>query len=325
MKLLPDYSDIVDAASVLNGKAIRTPLVSSVVLDEIVGGRVFFKAECLQRTGSFKFRGAYNALSQNLEKVRHTGVLACSSGNHAQGIAEASRLFGVDATIIMPSDAPQSKKDRTRRSGAEIVEFDRLNEDREVITNELSAAEGRTVIHPFNDFYVIAGQGTAGLEMAEQILEFGLQPNRALVCSGGGGLTAGVLLALKHHFPEIEIHSVEPDGYDDQRRSYAAGHRVGGNSIEPSVCDAILTPMPGELSFEICNPHISQGLVVTDDEALEAVAFAFKELKLVVEPGGVVTLAALLSGKIDVTGETVLATLSGGNIDPDMMARALKT
>ena len=323
MSLLPTYQDVVAAAGVIDGHAIKTPLIESQLLNDQLGARIFFKAECLQRTGSFKFRGAFNALS-NLDDVKgEEGVLACSSGNHAQGVAEAARLMGTRATILMPSDAPRSKKDRTTRSGATIVEYDRHRENREEIVEAMAQSSGARIVHPYETFHVIAGQGTCGLEICQELQTRGLELDHILVCTGGGGLLAGTLLAAKEHFPSALIHSVEPQNYDDQKRSHLAGERLPIESNQSSVCDAIMTPMPGEKSFEICKGQLGEGLTVTDEEALRAVAFAFHELKLVVEPGGAVTLAALLSGKLDVKGKTVAATLSGGNIDPDMMARAL--
>jgi threonine dehydratase len=323
MPSLPDYSDVVDAARVLKGQAVRTPLISNPILNDLVGGQVFLKAECLQRTGSFKFRGAFNALHHVGEIEGEAGIVACSSGNHAQGLAEAARIYGFDATIIMPEDAPQAKKARTLRSGATVIEYDRYTTDREKLTQKFADDTGATLVHPYENFHVIAGQGTVGLEACEDLAAIGLSVDHFLVCAGGGGLMAGVTLAAKHQFPNIEIHPVEPEGHDDQTRSHAAGKRLGGNSGTPSLCDAILTPMPGKASFAICHGVVSHGLVVTDEQALDAVAFAFNELKLVVEPGGAVTLAALLHNKIDVKGKTVVATLSGGNIDAPVMARAL--
>lgn len=323
MTHLPEFPDIVAASEAIKGMAVRPPLVNSPILDDMLGGRVFFKPECLQRTGSFKFRGAYNALSSLPPEAKSQGIVACSSGNHAQGVAEAARLLGYKATIIMPEDAPELKKQRTARSGATIIEYDRYSVDREKLTEEYAGETGSVLIHPFDNFHVIAGQGTVGLEACTDIAAMGLEADHFLICAGGGGLMAGITLAAQHHFPKISIHPVEPEGHDDQKRSHQAGERLGGNSKSPSVCDAILTPMPGELSFAICKGQLGEGLIVSDQEALDAVAFAFNELKLVVEPGGAVTLAALLSGKLDVKNKIVLATLSGGNIDAPVMARAL--
>ena len=323
MTQLPAFKDIVAASKVLDGHAVRTPLIESQILNDLTGGRIFLKAECLQRTGSFKFRGAFNALSNIPNESLEKGVLACSSGNHAQGVAESARLKGCSATIIMPADAPETKKNRTKRSGATVVEYDRYKEDREAILQKMADETGSVAVHPYENFHVIAGQGTAGLEAAEELQSLELSCDRALVCAGGGGLTSGVALALRHHFPDVSVHTVEPEGYDDQRASLEAGKQVGQNTNQPSVCDAILTPQPGDLAFAICKDILAEGLVVTDSEALRAVAFAFNELKLVVEPGGAAALAALLAGKVDVSNEIVVATLSGGNIDADILELAL--
>ncbi|MEM8750242.1 MAG: threonine/serine dehydratase [Pseudomonadota bacterium] len=321
---LPDISDIRAAAETLRGEAVRTPLINSRVLDDLVGGQIFLKSENLQRTGSFKFRGGYNAVSNLPASAAQTGVLACSSGNHAQGVAEAARLMGYKATILMPQDAPETKKERTKRSGAGVVEYDRWTQDRDTVVQEMADKSGAPIIHPYETFHVIAGQGTVGLEIAEDMQAMGLVPDHYLVCTGGGGLLAGSALGLTSSFPDVQMHTVEPEGHDDQRRSHEAGERLGGNSKNPSVCDAIVTPMPGFKSFAMCLGKLGQGLVISDEEALKAVAFAFRELKLVVEPGGAAALAAILSGKLDVRGKTIVATLSGGNIDAAMMARALE-
>jgi len=320
---LPTYTDVVAAARVLEGEAVHTPLLRNKLLDEVTGGRIFLKAECLQRTGSFKFRGAYNAITQLPPSTRKTGVLACSSGNHAQGVAEAARLCGFPATIVMPADAPALKKTRTERCGAKVIEYDRQNEDRDQIVDAVSAQTGAPIVHPYENFHVIAGQGTAGLEAVQDLRAMEMGLDRAVVCAGGGGLLGGTLLAVKEHFPNAKLHSVEPLGYDDQRRSHECGQRVAVEARCKSICDAIVTPMPGERAFALAKGHLEPGLVVSDEEALGAVAFAFNELKTVVEPGGAVALAALLYGKVSVKGENVLAVLSGGNIDPDMMALAL--
>ncbi|MEL6947782.1 MAG: threonine/serine dehydratase [Pseudomonadota bacterium] len=322
---VPTIQDIREAADRIASHAVRTPLVTSPVLDALTGARVFLKAENLQRTGSFKFRGAFHAVSMLDDALRQHGVVACSSGNHAQGVADAAAILGLPATIVMPKDAPDMKKVRTKRLGATVVEYDRYTEDRDQITQAIAERTGAALIHPYETIDVLAGQGTAGLEAAADLDAANISLDRALICAGGGGLMAGMLLALRDTYPDIAVHPVEPDGHDDQRRSHAMGKRLGGNNGGASVCDAIVTPMPGALSFSICQGQVAEGLTVTDEEALAAVAFAWRELKLVVEPGGAVALAALLSHKVDVRGETVLATLSGGNIDPEMMVRALAT
>jgi len=321
----PVYDDVVAAARRLKGHAIYTPLLRSPVLDEHCGGRIFLKAENLQRTGSFKFRGAMNAISALREAGNDlgSGVIASSSGNHAQGIAEAARLHHIDATIVMPSDAPAIKVERTRRSGAHVVLYDRSSEDRDVVTAEHTRRLNAELIHPYNHPMVIAGQGTCALEAAETFEKLAIIPDRVLVCTGGGGLSSGIALVIQKHYPHARFHTVEPVGFDDYKRSLVAGARLANAATSGSVCDAILTPSPGEHSFSILKDYADEGLAISDAEALAAVAFAFHELKIVVEPGGAAALAALLSGKVDVSGECVLATLSAGNIDPEMLARSL--
>lgn len=316
-------SDIHDARARIAGQAIVTPLMRSAFLDELTGGRIFLKCENLQRTGSFKFRGAYNALSAMGPEQRARGIVAVSSGNHAQGVAEAARLYGVPATIFMPAEAPAIKVDRVKRSGAKVVPFDRNKDDRDGLALALCEETGAVFVRPYDDPLVMAGQGTAGLESVDQLKTEGLDADIGLVCCGGGGLCAGVSTAWRAAFPAMDIFVVEPDGFDDTVRSLALGERVGNIPGSSSVCDAILTEMPGVLTFPVNLANGVAGLSVNDDEVLAAVAFAFKELKLVVEPGGAVCLAALLAGKVDVKDKTVLAVLSGGNADPSMIARAL--
>jgi len=319
----PAYEDVLRARDRLAGHAAVTPLISVPMLDQLTGGTVLLKAENLQRTGSFKFRGAYNALSQVPPADRPKGVVACSSGNHAQGVAEAARLLGMPATIVMPEDAPATKRARTERSGARVVTYDRTGEDREAIAEKIRAETGAKFVHPFNDPDVIAGQGTSGLELCESLAGANHGLDMFLSCCGGGGLTAGTTLAVKHAFPDCRCYAVEPEDFDDYSRSLRSGVRETNAKGARSVCDALLSESPGELSFAINQRTLSAGLTVSDDEALEAVAFAFREAKLVVEPGGAVALAAILTGKIDVAGKRVVAMLSGGNIDADMMSRAL--
>lgn len=322
----PNYQSVLDAARRIDGSAIKTPLLTSNILDEHCGARVFLKAENLQRTGSFKFRGAMNAVTAYLEEdpnLANSGVIACSSGNHAQGIAEAARLHKIPATIIMPSDAPQIKVARTRRSGATVLFYDRAKEDRDIVTNAKAEELGAVLIHPYNNPHVIAGQGTCALEAASFFDENDIALDRVFACTGGGGLSAGIALVMQERFPKALFHTVEPEGFDDYRRSLIKGERLANAQTVGSICDAIITPSPGELSFLIMKDYAAEGLVISDEDALQAVAFAFNELKIVVEPGGAAALASLLSKKIDVRGQTVLVTLSGGNIDPDMMHKAL--
>ena len=323
MKTLPTHADVVAAAERLKGLAVRTPLLASPVLDAMTGARVFLKPECLQRTGSFKFRGAYNALSLIPEAERAKGVVACSSGNHAQGVAEAARLYGVEATILMPADAPAMKIARTKRAGASVVTYDRATEDREALTVKLASEKGADLVHPFDDARVIAGQGTIGLEIVEDLAGLGLTPDLVLVPASGGGIAAGIALGLEGGAPQARVVMVEPVGFEDQARSLAAGERVSNPKTSGSICDALLSPKPGVLTFAVNRARGSMAVAASDAEALEAMAFAAVEHKLVLEPGGAVALAALLKGRVDVAGKTVVVVLSGGNVDPALAAKAL--
>ncbi|WP_417670826.1 threonine ammonia-lyase [Roseibium sp.] len=316
--------DIAEAQARIDGYAVKTPLLRFSVLDEAVGGTVLVKPECLQRTGSFKFRGAFNRLSMIPEAERARGVVACSSGNHAQGVAEAARILGMKATIVMPSDAPSIKLQRTRNFGAEVVTYDRAAEDREEIAAEICRRNGATFVHPFEDPDVIAGQGTVGVELATQAREMGVLPEAVLVCTGGGGLSAGVALALETDLPTCRFHTVEPEGFDDYARSLECGERLSNPAASGSICDALLTERPGENGFEILKRRADKGLVVSDAEARAAAAFAFRELKLVVEPGGAVALAALLSAKVDCAGQNIAIVITGGNVDFSILTSELE-
>jgi threonine dehydratase len=316
---LPTFADVEAAAARLRGNSVRTPLLESEALNDRVGGRVLVKAECLQRTGSFKFRGAYNTIS----RIEADAVVAYSSGNHAQGVAAAARLLGKAATIVMPADAPAIKIENTRAYGAEVRLYDRARESREAIGAEIAARTGAALIKPYDDPRIIAGQGTAGLEIAGQARDRGAAPDLALVPCGGGGLIAGCALALKTAFPGIAVYAVEPAGLDDTRRSLEAGVRQTNAAGATSICDALLLPTPGELTFAINRELLAGGLTVSDDEVLSAIAFAFRHLKLVVEPGGAVALAAVLSGKLALEGRTAAVVLSGGNVDPALFAAAI--
>ncbi len=320
---LPTIADVRRAAERLAGHAAKTPLVSSPALDERTGGRILLKCETLQRTGSFKFRGAYNALAAMSRAARERGVVAVSSGNHAQGVAEAARLFGVHATIVMPADAPLIKRARTERSGGRIVEYDRAHENREGVAARFIGEHGGTLVHPFENFEVIAGQGTAGIEIVADCATAGAVPDAVVIPCGGGGLAAGIGLAVRDAWAETELVLVEPEGFDDYGRSLKDGQIVANPANAGSVCDALLTPAPGRTSFAINRAIGARALTVGDEAALAAVADAFTELKLVVEPGGAVGLAAILSGRVDCRDRTVVVVLSGGNIDPAVLARAL--
>jgi len=323
MAIAPDFEDVLAARERLTGAAVRTPLLAAPLLSERLGARVYLKPECLQRTGSFKFRGAWNAV-QALGPAARKGVVACSSGNHAQGVAEAARLAGVPATIVMPKDAPAPKRVRTERSGARVILYDRDREDREAIAARLAEAEGLAFVHPFEDRNVIAGQGTVGLEIADDCVALGVAPEIVLVPCSGGGLSAGVSLALTERFPDAAVYVAEPAGFDDYGRSLASGTLQRNAALSGSVCDALLSPAPGSVGWQINSRRLAGGVAATDSEALFAVGFAFDELRLVVEPGGAVALAALLAGRLQVANRTVVVVLSGGNIADATLTDALR-
>ena len=321
---LPTFADVEDAARKLEGVAIRTALLRSDALDAAAGGRVFVKAECLQRTGSFKIRGAYNRLVRLTDAERPKGVVAFSSGNHAQGVALAAKMLGVPAVIVMPSDAPATKVEATRGYGAEVVLYDRFTQSREAIAARIGEERGAVVVPSYDDFHVMAGQGTVGLEAARQLEEAGVSAD-VLVCpASGGGLLAGVGLAFGALSPRTKLYSAEPSGYDDHRQSLEAGQRIALKPLGPSLCDALLAPQPGELTFAINGRRLSGGYAVADEEALAAMAFAFRHLKIVLEPGGAVALAAVLSGRARLDGQTAVVVASGGNVDAEVYARALE-
>jgi threonine dehydratase len=313
------------AADRLRGHARRTPLLSSPFLDEIAGRRVLVKPECLQHTGSFKYRGGYSAISALAPEVRARGVLAYSSGNHAQGVALAARQHGVPAVIIMPEDAPALKIANTRALGAEVVLYDRAGvKTREALGEELTAERNLTLIRPYDEPQVIAGQGTCGLEIAQQAKEAGVDTADVLVCCGGGGLTSGIALALEAHAPGLRVRPAEPEGFDDTARSLISGKIESNAQMSGGLCDAILTPCPGDLTFPILSRLCGPGIVVTDDQTLDAMAQAFLRLKIVAEPGGAVGLAAALFAGDQIEGDTVICVVSGGNVDPAIFARALQ-
>jgi threonine dehydratase len=314
-------ADIDAAARVVAPFAVRTPLLSFPVLNARVGTRVFLKPEMLQRTGSFKFRGAFNKLSSIPQDRRGGGVVAFSSGNHAQGVAAAAQILNMQATIVMPKDAPLSKRERTRAYGAEVVLYDRDREDREAIAGGIADKRGATLVRPYDDPFVIAGQGTAGREIAEDMAALGITPDIVVAPASGGGLIAGVATAVKARFPLAELIVAEPEGYDDHALSLRAGKRQAHQPAGRTICDALMASIPGEITFSINSKLLAQGVTASDTEVGAAIAFAYRELKLVVEPGGAVGLAALLAGRIDISDKNVVIVLSGGNVDADMFAK----
>jgi threonine dehydratase len=318
-------SDVKSAADLIRGVAVRTPLLEYQPLNEAVGGRVLVKFEGAQHTGSFKFRGAYNRLARIPSEARASGVVAWSSGNHAQGVAAAAKLLGIPATIVMPADAPAIKLENTRALGAEVVLYNRLTESREKIARELANTRGATLVPSFDDPFIIAGQGTIGLEIIDQAMQARAKVTRLFVCCGGGGLIAGIATAIKAAAPHINIYAVEPAGFDDTARSLATGERETVAPNSSSICDALLTPRPGELTLPINRHLLSGGLVVTDDQVRAAMRFAFSKMKLVIEPGGAVALAALLAGIApppSKDGDTVVV-ISGSNVDPMLYAEII--
>lgn len=312
------------AAERLKGHVRETPILSSPFLDTLAGRRIWVKPECLQHTGSFKFRGAWSAISALDEGIRQRGVIAYSSGNHAQGVAMAAAKHGIASVIVMPSDAPQLKIDNTRALGGEVVLYDRANERREEIGEAIAAERGLTLIRPYDEPQVIAGQGTTGLEIARQAAEIGVSQADVLICCGGGGLTSGIALALEKLAPNLRARPCEPEGFDDVKRSLASGRIQNNNAASGNICDAILTPQPGDITFPILHRLCGPGLSVTEDEALQAMAYAFLRLKIVLEPGGAVALAAALFRGDEIEGDDVIVVTSGGNVDPGIFAKALE-
>jgi threonine dehydratase len=310
---IPAAADVADAARLLDGVAVRTPLLHAPLLEH-GGGSVFLKCEIFQHTGSFKFRGAYNCLARIPESQRAGGVVAFSSGNHAQGVAAAAKLLGLPAVIVMPRDAPALKRERTAAHGAEVVLYDRERESREEIAGRIARERSATLVPPYDHPHVIAGQGTVGIEICEQLET--LAPDIVLVPASGGGLLAGIALAVKERHPSARLVAVEPAGFDDHARSFVSGRRERNAKLSGSICDSLLAPMPGELTFEITRKLVNEAVAVSDDDVRAAVGLAFRELKLVLEPGGAVALAALLAGKIGSDGKNVAVVLSGGNADP---------
>lgn len=324
MSSLPTFADVQAAARRLEGITIRTPLLENARVNARLGGRLFIKAECLQRTGSFKLRGAYNFLACMSEEDRRKGVVGWSSGNHAQGLAEAARLMGIKATIVMPADAPALKVANTRASGAEVVLYDRVKDSREEIGLGIAKKTGATVVPPYDHPWILTGQGTAGLELAEQAKALGVTLDAVAAPCSGGGLATGVALGVQGISPSTTVHAGEPAGFDDMTRSLAAGAKQRNEKLSGSICDALLAPEPGDVTFPLAQKVLGPGLVVSDDEVLDAMEVAFREFKIVVEPGGAVALAAALTGRLPVKGRAVAVVCSGGNVDHATFVRALQ-
>ena len=319
-----DLDDLKAARERIGDKVTYTPLLESAFLNEKLDGRVLFKAECLQKTGSFKIRGAISKLSTLTQSEKQQGVIAFSSGNHAQGVAAAARMYGVSAKIVIPEDAPQLKIDNTRSYGAEVVLYDRYNQDREAIARQIQAKEGRILIPPFDDEKIIAGQGTIGLEIVDQLSALNLKPDLLLCPCGGGGLIAGIATAISSYYSDAHLYAVEPENFDDTARSFQAGTILANNTNSRSICDSIVTDRPGEKTFNINKKLLTGILTVTDQQVVNSMKQAFTQLKLVVEPGGVVGLAALLSKSISLKQQTAVVILSGGNIDSETYFRLIK-
>jgi threonine dehydratase len=319
----PGYADILDAAERIKGHAVLTPFLESPALNALTGGRILIKAEMLQRVGAFKFRGAWNRISRLDENELKRGVVAYSSGNHGQAVACAASMRGAPATIIMPADAPVMKTENTRRYGADVRPYDRATESREDICQEIADRTGAVIVPPFDHPLIIAGQGTVGLEIAAQAALLDTHPDIALVPCSGGGLIAGCAIALKEHFPDMEIHAVEPTGFDDMARSLKSGRRETNPPGAQSICDALLVQTPGRLTFDINSRLLAGGLTISDEDTARAMAAAFSHLKLVTEPGGAIALAAALSGAVDCRGKTVVVVCSGGNVDASVFAKAI--
>ncbi|CAN5411515.1 threonine/serine dehydratase [soil metagenome] len=321
MNELPVFADVLEARQRLQGHAVVTPVIDSPKLNALTGGRVFIKAECLQRTGSFKFRGAWNCISRL--GGHEAGVVAYSSGNHAQGVAAAAQMMGLPALIVMPADTPEIKKFNTRSYGAEIVTYDRATESREEIAQRICDQRGAVLVPPFEHKHIMAGQGTLALELVEQVSERGAALDCVLTPCSGGGLTAGIALALEGSSKETDLYAVEPAGFDDYGRSLRSGKRERNSSSSGSICDALLTAQPGEMTFAINQPRLAGAFAVDEAEVKRAIIFAFENLKLVIEPGGCVALAAVLAARIETQGKTIGIIASGGNVDAGLYASIL--
>ena len=323
LSTIPTFGDVEDAAKRIVPHIRRTPVLESEALNALIKGRLLIKAEPLQRTGSFKIRGAINAISRLSEDAKTGGVVAYSSGNHAQAVAAAAQEFGMPAVIVMPNDSPQIKIDGVKRRGGEVVLYDRWRESREALAEAIKDERGATLIPPFDHPHIIAGQGTLALEMMRQVADMGAKLDAVLMGASGGGMAAGISLVTKTLSPDTKVYSVEPAGFDDLAQSLAKGTRVAHNNQQPSICDALMATIPGVIPFEILKSRTTAGFGVTDEEVMTAMRLAFLHLKLVIEPGGAAALAAVLAGKLDTEGKTLAVVASGGNVDPVHYAQIL--
>ncbi|GAA0870725.1 threonine/serine dehydratase [Brevundimonas basaltis] len=317
------FAGVQDAARQIAGRAVRTPLIESPALNARTGGRVLLKAETLQVAGAFKFRGAWNRISRLSEAERARGVVAYSSGNHAQAVAAAAQMLGIEAIIVMPADSPAVKVAGVRAFGGEVRMYDRYSESREAIGEEIAGSKGSVLVRPFDDPFVIEGQGTTGLEMIDQAKALGAHIDQLVCGASGGGLLAGINLSMAALAPHSPVIAVEPKHYNDMQLSIAAGERKTYPPAPGTICDALMTDRPGELTFPI-NRRVERVETVSDAEVAEAVRYAFHALKLVVEPGGAVSLAALLAGRLQTRGRTTALVLSGGNVDPALFAAIIE-
>ncbi|TCS64211.1 threonine ammonia-lyase [Varunaivibrio sulfuroxidans] len=320
----PTFDDLRQAQARLHKQAVRTPLLESPLLNQRLGGRLLIKPEMTQKSGAFKFRGAYNAITALIERDPDlSGVITYSSGNHAQGVALSAALHGVAAVIIMPDDAPAAKIAKTRAYGAEVVHYRRGRESREEIGENLARERALTLVRPYDEPLVIAGQGTIGIEIAEDVQRLGLTLDAVIAPCGGGGMSAGIAIALETLLPDTALYTAEPEDFDDMARSLVAGARQSNASEGGSICDALMTPSPGELTFAINRHRVKAGLVASDADALDAMALLFDHFKVVSEPGGAISVATILNGAIDITGRTIVTVCSGGNVDHEIFIRAL--
>ncbi len=309
------YLNVDNAYKLINQKVTKTPLVTNDYINNLLEAEIYFKLENLQNTGSFKLRGATHKITKLIENVKGLGVVAYSSGNHGQAVAYASMINSISAKIIMPKTAPQIKIENTKNYGAEVILYDTYFQNREEIGIEIQKKDNRALIKPYDDEDIIAGQGTAAIEIVNDLEERSIEPDLYLCCCGGGGLIAGTSTYLKHIYPNIKSYSVEPDEFDDTKRSLEAGKIIENKKNAKSFCDALLAPQPGNITFKINSNNLEGGLSVSDEEVTKTIILLAEQLKIVVEPGGAVAAAAVLNNKIDVKNKKIIVMISGGNID----------